>query len=58
VEDTLKAAITLMIRGKIYEGKTMFLNMLLSTVNLAYNDHIATEVRTIGAFVFSLISGR
>ena len=36
---TLKAAITLMIRGKIYEGKTMFLNMLLSTVNLAYNDH-------------------
>ena len=37
VEDTLKAAITLMIRGKIYEGKTMFLKMLESTVNLEYN---------------------
>ena len=38
VEDTLKAAVTLMIRGKIYEGKTVFLNMLQSAVNLAY-DH-------------------
>ena len=38
VEDTLKAAVTLMIKGKIYEGKTVFLNMLQSTVNLAY-DH-------------------
>ena len=36
---SLKATITLMIRREIYESKTMFLNMLLSTVNLAYNDH-------------------
>ena len=38
MEDILKAAITLMIRGKIYEGKTVFLNMLQYTVNLVY-DH-------------------
>ena len=38
VEDTLKAAITLMMKGKIYEGKTVFLQMLSSAVNLPY-DH-------------------
>ena len=37
-EDTLKAAITLMMKGKVYEGKTVFLHMLKSAVNLLY-DH-------------------
>ena len=38
VEDILKAAITLMMKGKIYEGKIVFLCMLCSAVNLPF-DH-------------------
>ena len=38
VEDTLKAAISLMMKEKVYEGKTVLLQMLLSTINLPY-DH-------------------
>ena len=38
VEDTLKASITLMMKGKVYEGKTVFLHTLSSAVNPPY-DH-------------------
>ena len=38
VEDTLKASITLMMKGKVCEGKTVLLRTLSSAVNLPY-DH-------------------
>ena len=36
-ENTLKAAIMLMLKGKVSEGKTLFLHLLQSSLNLTIN---------------------
>lgn len=45
----LKAAVTLMIRGKIYDGKTVCLNMLKSVVNLV---HVVNALKIIALLKF------
>lgn len=37
-EDVLKAGVKLMLAGKIYEGRTLVLNLIVSKLNLEYVD--------------------
>ena len=60
VEDTLKAAISLMMKGKVYEGKTVFCKCcyLLSIFHMTIEGMIVIEVKMTNAFVCSPIYGR